>query len=174
MTSDSIDLLWRGAGDETHIVEQPLLAPGRVMVRVVGGVSQVPRISLRLTGKDCDGQDCVIEADVEAFDWQNRQGIYTTRQALSHVSTIAISGLSRVYKVYAKTIDSSRLDINHLLPLWTGLLPQTRAAALVELAMDEFAILLPERDCHGQPNRSGFRSLQCGAAAAASGCISCR
>ena len=143
LTSDSLELLRGGAGDETHIIERALLAPDRVMVRVVGGVSQVPRISLRLTGKDSAGDDCVIEADYQAFDWQNRQGIYTTRHALSFVDRIKIEGLSRVYKVYAKTIDSSRLDINHLLPLWTGLLARDRAAALAELAMDEAYFFCP-------------------------------
>ncbi|MCY4070146.1 MAG: hypothetical protein OXG60_02490 [Chloroflexi bacterium] len=143
LTSDSVELLRRGPGDEIHIIERPLLAPDRVMVRVVGGVSQVPRISLRLTGVDSEGEDCVIDADVEAFDWRNRQGVYTTRQALSFVGTIAIEGLSRVYKVYAKTIDSSRLDINHLLPLWTGLLAKDRASALVDCALDESQFFCP-------------------------------
>ena len=143
LTSDSVELLRSGAGDEIHVIERPLLATDRVMVRVVGGVSQVPRIRLRLTGKDSEGKDCVIDADVHAFDWQNRQGIFITRQALAFVGTIEIEGLSRVYKVYAKTIDSSRLDINHLLPLWTGLLSKKRASTLVELAMDESQFFCP-------------------------------
>ncbi len=139
----AIELLRGGAGDERHIIKRSLLAPNRVLVRVVGGVSQVPRLQLRLIGKDLKGENCVIEADVGEFDWHNRQGIYITHQALSYVDTIKIEGLSRVYKVYAKTIDSSRLDINHLLPLWTGLLAQERAAALVALAMDETHFYCP-------------------------------
>ncbi|MDE2818559.1 MAG: hypothetical protein OXI40_02375 [Chloroflexota bacterium] len=143
LSSESVELLRRGAGDEIHIIERRLPAPARVMVRVVGGVSQVPRIRLRLTGLDSDGQDYVIDADVEAFDWRNRQGLYTSDQALSFVGSIEIGGLSRVYKVYAKTIDSRRLDINHLLPLWTGLLAQDRASALVDLALDEAQFFCP-------------------------------
>lgn len=143
LTNESIVLLRGGAGDEVHVIERALPAPDRVMVRIVGGVSQVPRIRLRLTGVDGDGADCLIDVDVEAFDWHNRQGIFTTRQALSFVDTIAIEGLSRVYKVYARTIDSSRQDINHLLPLWTGLLAKERAKALVDRAMDESQFLCP-------------------------------
>ena len=143
LTNDSIELLRRGPGDEIHIIERPLPAPDRVMIRVVGGVNQVPRIRLRLTGLNSDGEDCLIETDVDAFDWQNRQGVYTTRQALSFVGTIEIEGLSRVYKVYASTIDSARLDINHLLPLWTGLLAKDRASALVRQAMDESQFYCP-------------------------------
>ncbi len=143
LSSESVELLRRGAGDEIHIIERRLPAPARVMVRVVGGVSHAPRIRLRLTGLDSDGADCVIDADAEAFDWRNRQGLYTSDQALSFVGTIEIGGLSRVYKVYAKTIDSRRLDINHLLPLWTGLLAQDRASALVDLALDEAQFFCP-------------------------------
>lgn len=143
LTNDSIELLRRGPGDEIHIIERPLPAPDRVMIRVVGGVNQAPSIRLRLTGVDSDGEDCLIETDVDAFDWQNRQGVYTTRQALSFVGTIEIEGLSRVYKVYARTIDSARLDINHLLPLWTGLLAKDRASALVRQAMDESQFYCP-------------------------------
>jgi len=143
LSSESVELLRRGAGDEIHIIERRLPAPARVMVRVVGGVSHAPRIRLRLTGLDSDGADCVIDADVEAFDWRNRQGLYTSEQALSYVGTIKIGGLSRVYKVYAKTIDSRRLDINHLLPLWSGLLAQDRASALVGQALDEAQFFCP-------------------------------
>ena len=137
LTSESVSLLRAGAGDQVHEINQTLRMPARVKVRVVGGVSQRPRISLRLEGRDADGRPCVIEADVAAFDWQNRQGVYTTEQPLIQVDRIAISGLSRVYKVYAETVDSSRLDINALLPLWSGRLPPERAAALVALALDE-------------------------------------
>ncbi len=143
LSSESIELLRGGAGDEKHIIERSLPAPNRVAVRIVGGVSQRPRISLRLKGRDEQGRDCLIEADVEEFLWQNRQGIYTTDQALTQIDSIEAKGLSRVYKVYAKTIDSSRLDINHLLPLWTGALPKDRAAALVKIALDEKHFLRP-------------------------------
>ena len=143
LTSEGIRLLQRGAGDQVHEIDQALLKPARVMVRVVGGVSQVPRVTLEFEGVDAAGQPCLIEAGVDDFDWQNRQGVFTTEQPLSHVQRIAISGLSRVYKVYAETIDSSRLDINALLPLWTGRLKPEQAASLVRLALDEERFLRP-------------------------------
>ena len=141
LTSAGLDLVVRGAGDQTHDITQELEKPARIMARVVGGVSQRPRITMRLEGKDRQGADLVVEASVDDFLWQNRQGVFTTPQALSQVERIAFKGLSRVYKVYARTLDSSRLDINALLPLWTGRLPPERAAALVELALDEARFL---------------------------------
>ena len=137
------ELLHRGAGDQTHELDHALLMPARVVVRVVGGVSQRPRITLKLAGRDQDGEECAIEAAADEFDWQNRQGVYTTEKPLSHVHRITIEGLSRVYKVYATTIDSSRLDINALMPLICRRLPPERAAALVELALDEAHFLRP-------------------------------
>ena len=137
LTVEAAELLNRGAGDQVHELDHALLKPARVVVRVVGGVSQRPRIRLKLEGRDENGAECVIEAAADEFDWRNRQGVYTTENPLSHVQRIAIAGLSRVYKVYASTIDSSRLDVNALMPLMVGRLPPERAKALVDLALDE-------------------------------------
>ncbi len=137
LTGEGIELLRAGTGDQVHVILEELPAPARVMIRVVGGVSQRPNITLTLEGKDETGAACQIEATVDDFLWQNRQGIFTTEQVLSHIERIFVKGLSRVYKVYAHTIDSSRLDINALLPLFCGRLSSDRAAALVELALDE-------------------------------------
>ncbi len=143
ISAEADELLYRGAGDQTHELDHALLMPARVVVRVVGGVSQRPRITLKLQGRDENGEECAIEAAADEFDWQNRQGFYTTAKPLSHVHRIAIKGLSRVYKVFATTIDSSRLDINALMPLICRRLPPERAAALVALALDEAHFLRP-------------------------------
>ncbi len=142
-TSDGRQLLQRGAGDQIHQIGEELATPARLIIRVVGGVSQRPRITLHLDGKDGDGDSCTIEASVDDFLWQNRQGVYTTKEPLSQIERIAVKGLSRVYKVYAQTIDSSRMDINSLLPLWTGRLTPQRAAKLVELALNKAHFLQP-------------------------------
>lgn len=143
LTGAGEDLVYRAAGDEAREINQQLEKPARVMVRVVGGVTQRPRITMKLEGKDLEGANLVVEASVDDFLWQNRQGVFTTKQPLSQVERIAIRGLSRVYKVYARTLDSSRLDINALLPLWTGRLSSERAAALVDLALDAAHFLQP-------------------------------
>ena len=142
-SAEGEDLLQRGDGDQIHELDHALRTPARVVVRVVGGVSQRPRITLKLEGRDENGKPCLIEAGVDEFDWQNRQGVYTTVQPFAHVQRIAIKGLSRVYKVYASTIDSAGLDINALMPLICPCLPQARREALVELALDEAHFLRP-------------------------------
>lgn len=143
LTVKADELLNRGAGDQVHELDHALLKPARVVVRVVGGVSQTPRITLKLEGRDENGGECVIEAAADEFEWRNRQGVYTTGKPLSHVQRIAVKGLSRVYKIYASTIDSSRLDVNALMPLMVRRLPPGRAKALVDLALDEAHFLRP-------------------------------
>lgn len=143
LTDDGIELLRGGAGDQDHKIERDLLFPARVMVRVVGGVSQRPRITMQLDGADASGDPCRLEVDVDEFDWLNRQGVFISNQVFSRIDRLAISGLSRVYKVYAKTIDSSRLDINALLPLWAGGLDRERSSALVDLALNEDHFMRP-------------------------------
>lgn len=143
ITTDSVELLNGVPGDESYTLDQSLVAPNRVVVRVVGGVSHRPRITLSLKGKDHNDNPIKLEAESDDFLWLNRQGMYTTTQAFSHVESIKIDGLSRVYKIYAETIDSSRLDVNHILPLWTGLLTKTNAKALMKLVMDEQHFMRP-------------------------------
>lgn len=141
--SPGITLLRGGAGDERHVINETFSPLARVIVRIVGGVSQVPRIRLTLAGQDKDGAPCTIVAGVDEFRWQNRQGVFTVPLPLSALHSLEIAGLSRVYKVYASTIDSSRLDINALLPLWTGRLPKQRSEAIAALALDEAHFLRP-------------------------------
>ncbi len=143
LTVGADELLNRGAGDQVHELDHALLQPARVVVRVAGGVSQRPRITLKLDGRDENGAECVIEAAAAEIDWRHRQGVYTTEKPLSHIHRIAVKGLSRVYKVYASTIDNSRLDVNALMPLMVRRLPPERARALVDLALDEAHFLRP-------------------------------
>ncbi len=141
--SAGIELLRGGAGDERHVINETFSPLARVIVRIVGGVSQAPRIRLTLAGQNKDGAPCTIVAGVDEFSWQNRQGIFTVPLPLSALHSLEIDGLSRVYKVYASAIDSSRLDINALLPLWTGRLPKQRSEAVAALALDEAHFLRP-------------------------------
>ncbi len=149
-------LLHGGAGDQEHQLDCDLPQPARVMIRVVGGVSQVPRITLFIDGADASGSAIRLSADAAEFNWLNRQGIYISERVFSRLDRVAVSGLSRVYKVYAQTIDSSQLDINALLPLWTGRLSAERAAALAKLARDEAHFLRPNGITMVSASERGF------------------
>ena len=139
----AIELLRAAPADESHRIQQRLPHPARLLIRVAGGISQRPPMRLRLTGRDAAGKVCRLEAGTEQFDWYGHQGIYTSEQVLSAVDSIAISGLSRVYKIDVRTVDSSRLDISHLIPLWGGRIPPANAAALAAVALDERHFMRP-------------------------------
>lgn len=137
-TAGRITLLENGRGDQEHILAYPLDPPSRLNIRIEGGVSHTPRLKLTVTGTDQDGGEIQESVDQTAFLWQHNRGVYTTRQVFARVDTVQIEGLSRVYTVQVYTPDTTRLDINALLPLWSVGLPDTRREALVQLLQDQF------------------------------------
>jgi hypothetical protein len=136
ITTSGNDLLQEGAGDIEHVIERPLAVPNRVIVTIIGGVKHVPQISLVIRGLDKDGRDVTETAAASKLYWQDRQGVYTSQTIFSQVTSIRCDGLSRVYRVFARTMDTSGLDLNALMPLIADI-PQTEAAALAKLALSK-------------------------------------
>lgn len=137
ITTSGMMLLNDGAGDAEHRLEQALAAPNRLIISVVGGISHVPRITMTVEGLDRDGNPVTETIPTEKFRWQNRQGIYTTDTVFSQVDCIQCEGLSRVYRIFARTLDTTALDLNSLLPLWAGGLEDDKASALAKLALSK-------------------------------------
>jgi hypothetical protein len=132
-TTPGVVVLDNGRGDEEHLLALPLDPPNRVIVRVIGGARHTPRITLRIDGLDLQGNPVGETVDSPAFIWQSGRGVYTSQQVYSQVDRLACEGLSRVYHLQVETVDTTRLDINAILPLWTGMIPQEQADKLVEL-----------------------------------------
>jgi hypothetical protein len=64
--------------------------------------------------------------------------VYTSQHIFSQIDRITLDGLSRVYRVGAYTVDTTRIDISALLPLWSvGITPE-RAGVLVDLLSQQF------------------------------------
>lgn len=134
----SVTLLDDGYGDEEHFIAQPLSPPNRVTVRVTGGMEHIPNMQLSIDGHDADGKPIQERAEAADFLWTHGRGVYTTRSLFSNVDRLALEGLVRVYRVSAHTVDTTRLDLSAILPLWSvGLTPE-RAAELVALLKAEF------------------------------------
>lgn len=130
-------LLHDAAGNEEHFLAEILNPPSRLMVRITGGVNHVPRITLTVDGLSESGIKITEKADSADFLWHHRQGLYTTQRVFSQVDKIQVDGLSRVYRINLTTPDLTRLDVNALLPLWSGVLSAEQAQALVKLAVDK-------------------------------------
>ena len=113
-------LLTDAIGDEEHFSVTDPSQPSRLIARIIGGVRHVPGIKLHIQGADADDNPLqeIIEAD--GFRWQNRQGIATSEHVFKHIDRVFCEGLSRVYRIELRSLDTTALDINALLPLWSG------------------------------------------------------
>lgn len=134
ITTGGTTLLKDGAGDQVHELNQSLLIPNRMIVRITGGVNHVPRIHFHIEGEDVNGIKINEVLETEDFKWQRRQGVATSENIYSKIDFVRCNGLSRVYRINLKTMDTTGLDINSILPLWTGHLPDIQNEALIKLA----------------------------------------
>lgn len=130
-------LLEDGRGDEPHPLAYKLDPPARVIVRVIGGTDKVPAAVLTLEGIDADGKPFNEIVETNKFRWGYGSGVYTTRKAFSQIDKLHFTGLSRVYRIEVTTVDTTRLDINALLPLMVEGLPAERVDAMVRLLTEE-------------------------------------
>lgn len=137
-----ITLLHEARADEEHFIAQKLPTPARLIVWVTGGTNKTPRMSLTLNGVDPEGKPITETVSPPEFGWYRGYGAYTTRQIYSQLDRVHVTGLSRVYKLDVHTLDTSRTDINMLLPLRTDLGAVERGA-LTELATNEAAFYRP-------------------------------
>lgn len=136
-------LLEEGAGDLEHYIKRPLAAPNRVIVTITGGVTHTPNVAVKVKGLDANGNDITDSGSADKLMWQDRQGIYTTQAVFSQVESIRCEGLARVYRVDAKTMDTTDIDLNAVLPLISGVVPAAKAKKLVKMLLDKQHFLRP-------------------------------
>ena len=135
-TSESI--LEDARGDEKHILAYTLDTPARLIVEIRGGTGKAPKATLIIEGKNAKGHTIKEQVAVsDAFDWHYNKGRYTSRHAFSVIDSIHVEGLIRIFKVSVSTVDTSGLDINALLPLWSGGIPDEDAQTVIDLISDD-------------------------------------
>ncbi len=130
-------LLRDGVGDEEHIIGTQHDPAARLIVRVSGGVTHVPRITLTIEGISEAGSKISEILETKDFVWLNRQGVATTQRVYAQVHRMKCEGLSRVYRLNLQTVDTTALDINALLPLILPNLPAEQAKSLIKLVTDK-------------------------------------
>lgn len=142
VTSAGRVILDEGNGDIEHVLEHALLVPNRLVVKIEGGARHVPKVILHIAGITSDGEPIRETANVGAFYWYTGEGVYTTRTTFTQINKIWCEGLSRVYRITAKTLDTTGIDINTFLPMMNPI-PAKHAKTLAKLAFDEKAFLRP-------------------------------
>lgn len=136
VTAEPVTVVERGYGDEEHIPALPLDPPGRLIVTIEGGSDHIPTIKLHLHGTDANGEVVEETVGTEAFVWMRGRGVYTSRAVFGKVDRVSVDGLVRVYRVTVKTPDTTRLDLNALLPLWSVGIPAEHSGELIRLLTD--------------------------------------
>jgi hypothetical protein len=137
LTTGSVIVLEDGRGDEEHLLALKFTPSNRVIVRVSGGFEHVPNMTLHLNGLNEHGSEVSETASGREFLWHLGRGMYTSRNVYAQVDRLRCDGLSRVYRIDARTMDTTRLDINALLPLWSVNISKERVEALVRLLTNE-------------------------------------
>lgn len=133
--SQHIAILTEAHADQEHFIAQKLETPARLIVRVTGGTGKTPRMTLTIDGVDANGNKISETAAPPEVAWYRGYGVYTTQHVYAEVDRVQTDGLSRVYKLDLHTLDTTRTDINALLPLITD---TPHAAALMKQATDAF------------------------------------
>ncbi|MGJ3238229.1 MAG: MGH1-like glycoside hydrolase domain-containing protein [Anaerolineae bacterium] len=137
ITSARKTLLSDGAGDAEHTLDQALVVPSRLVVKVEGGSRHTPKLTLHISGVNMAGEAVRERADSKAFYWYTGEGVYTSQTVFSEVRKVWCEGLSRVYRVHVNTLDTSRFDVNTLFPL-LGVVPPEQADILADQALNNF------------------------------------
>jgi hypothetical protein len=138
LTTGSVTIVENAHGGDELLPALPLTPPNRVIVRITGGVNLVPRLTLKLDGLNAQGESTSESAYGEQFVWSRGRGVYTSQQTFAQLDRITLDGLSRVYRVDAYTVDTTRVDISALLPLWSvGLAPE-RTGEVIDLLSKSF------------------------------------
>jgi hypothetical protein len=143
MNSPSIIILEDGQGDKEHLLALQLGTSKRLLVRITGGTTKIPKANLYIKGLDSEGQSVEEIAGIEDFLSGYGVGVYTTKYIYAMVDSVRFEGLSRVYRVNVRSIDYTRLDINALMPLWSNTLSPEQAKALAKLLGQELHFLRP-------------------------------
>ncbi len=135
-TPAGTSVLENAKGDEEHLPAVALPQASRLIVTVTGGTAHKPRMSVTVHGLDAEGaaQEEMLQA--EHFTWTYGRGTATTRTVFSQVDRILPTGLSRVYRVSARSVDLNDTDMNTVLPIWNGVLTVEQSEAIVPKLMD--------------------------------------
>ncbi|MGB7341006.1 MAG: hypothetical protein WBC91_19075 [Phototrophicaceae bacterium] len=142
LTSTGKIILDEGKGDTEHTLEEALLMPNRVIVKITGGSRHIPKVTLHIAGINTDGEPIRETANFAAFYWYTGEGVYTSKTTFSQINKIWCEGLSRVYSITARTLDTTQIDINTLVPLM-NIIPDKNKQILADHALDDTTFLRP-------------------------------
>ena len=126
-----------GRGDEEHIPSIEINPPQRLIVRITGGTNRAPNAVIHIEGIDHNGKQFEEVADGELLNWTYGKGFYTTHRIFSRIDRIRCTRLSRVYTLDVSSVDTTRIDINAIMPILSEDIQEDKAETLIDLIKDE-------------------------------------
>lgn len=132
-STTSVQILTDEPGDGEYFPTISLDPPNRLIVRVIGGVRHTPNMKLHIEGLDVDGNAMSTIATTGDFLWQHRRGVHTTPDVFSQIDKIWCEGLSRVYTISVSTVDTTKVSVSNILPLWSGAIKDEHTTSLAKL-----------------------------------------
>ena len=142
-TAPSVTLLTDALADESHEIAVALAEPARIVIEVTGGGERKPDFSLVIRGLGESGQPIMERANPEQIQWRYSRGRYTSLHVFSEITHIHAENLLGVYRLSARTMNTARLDLSALLPLWAVEIPPDRAQAVSDLLRDATQFMRP-------------------------------
>jgi glycogen debranching enzyme len=123
-------------GMEVIPVAAELQPANRILLRVKGGTDAQPNCTFILHGRDASGAAITEAIEGEALIWVRGHGVVTSNHVYSYLDQVTVERLSRVYSVDIQSVDTTREDLTHYLPLWSGGIPAGRAESLIARLTD--------------------------------------
>lgn len=133
----SMTLITDALADEAHDLAVALPEPARIVIEVTGGGERKPDFTLVIRGLGSSGQPVMERSSPEQIQWRYSRGRYTSVHVFTEISHIHAENLLGVYRLHARTVNTSQLDISALLPLWAVEIPTDHAQAVISLLHDE-------------------------------------
>jgi hypothetical protein len=135
-TLSRVEIIKDATTAEPLLLAEKVSPPNRIILHISGGVNLIPRMEVKLDGLDSNGQSVSETGNSDAFVWASGRGVYTSQHVFSQIDRVTTNGLSRAYHIDIHTMDTSGLDINALMPLWSTGVSQEHAKSLLSLLTD--------------------------------------
>lgn len=136
-TAPGMTLLTDALADEAHDLAIALPGPARILIEVTGGGERKPDFTLVIRGLGSSGQPVMERSSPQQIQWRYSRGRYTSIHVFTEISHIRAENLLSVYRLHARTINTSQLDMSALMPLWAVEIPTDHAQAVIKLLHDE-------------------------------------
>lgn len=112
--------IFSGKGDEWFSENVPLYPANRLVIRVLGGQSTPPSITIQIEGENAEGKPLRETIPLSGFTWYYGFGSAVSENIYSRLTYLKVEGLSKAFTWEAATVDLTGEALPHYLPIRTA------------------------------------------------------